>query len=478
MKNIYLILVFLFSVIFTSGQDWKPLKNGYKYNYLENSSNHVLTLWVDSVSVNKQGDSVYYLNRVIKKCDTCTKENQQSYYLNNQPQFLQRKYTMKDDQMIFMNPDTFGLITKFKPESSWLWQETDSTRAKCLNIEEKMIFGKNDSVAVIELSTRDTIRYSKNHGILSFARDSNHYELIGIEGLEVGLQVPTFFDFFEFDEGDVFHYYHDGFQPEMDPCGLFVEEQYEIISKSQSEEHVSYRIKGFKNKCSPYPPKTFFEKISKSISFQNMPDHPLNKYHGELVYPYLNRQIIADSIVSILMVKYINDTIIKEYGSEGKDIDKCILLYETNKKDVYRTVCHSTDINRLYATFKENVGLTNYELGLFEYRESKQLVGYNIDGKAQGNLAPLHLMDINDDIHKNEIHVFPQPCKDYLRIKFLSRKNSINVGIYDIIGKQCKSIYAEDNKEIRIDMNDCKKGIYLLTIYTEERIILKKILKQ
>ena len=97
-------------------QNYKPLVIGNKYNYIQGNNDIITTtIWIDSIKLSG-GDSVYYLNRIITNCDSCSRiaDSYPSYEicdtciaLQNQPQFLQRM-----------------IITD--PHGTWNFKDTDT----------------------------------------------------------------------------------------------------------------------------------------------------------------------------------------------------------------------------------------------------------------------------------------------------------------------------------------------------------------
>ncbi len=82
--------------------------------------------------------------------------------------------------------------------------------------------------------------------------------------------------------------------------------------------------------------------------------------------------------------------------------------------------------------------------------------------------------NVNIDKFSEEIHIYPNPTSNFLKIETEMNINSIN--IYNITGQ---IIYSEQqiiNNNSEIDVSNYTKGIYLLKIETKNNIITEKII--
>jgi hypothetical protein len=85
MKNTFYPILLLFVLNSLTAQDWAPVRMGERYNFQQSPADVITqTLWADSVKV-VNGDSVWYMNRTVRRCDTCTLFME---YYGNQPFFL------------------------------------------------------------------------------------------------------------------------------------------------------------------------------------------------------------------------------------------------------------------------------------------------------------------------------------------------------------------------------------------------------
>lgn len=118
----------------------------------------------------------------------------------------------------------------------------------------------------------------------------------------------------------------------------------------------------------------------------------------------------------------------------------------------------------------EGIGLDRIGLGdTFEYGclnnppwEYIELIGMN---------QPLGI----DDISLNNITLFPNPVLDVLSIQSYDQLNIKNITVYDILGKV---LLIEENNFKQIDLSMINSGILLVMIETDNRYVIKKIIKK
>jgi hypothetical protein len=85
-----------------------------------------------------------------------------------------------------------------------------------------------------------------------------------------------------------------------------------------------------------------------------------------------------------------------------------------------------------------------------------------------------------DSVKLNGLDLYPNPAVDDYTILSLKLENSqtINVSIYDLAGKKLVDLreIKPNKNELRIDTNNLKSGIYLISIESEGEKIVKKLL--
>ena len=86
--------------------------------------------------------------------------------------------------------------------------------------------------------------------------------------------------------------------------------------------------------------------------------------------------------------------------------------------------------------------------------------------------------DLNAGLNEltNEFQIYPNPVTNKLTLK---TENKIEkVSIIDITGKIIKEISNFTSNSIEINTSELNQGIYYLSIYTGEEVILRKFVKE
>ena len=209
MKHTLLFLLLLSTTAAAFAQDWAPVRAGEKYNFRKDSSDVIThTLWVDSVTA-IGGDSVFLMNTTFGRCEGCGPDTNEVYFRAQSPHFLQKSIT-KLAHAHYQLADT-GLmdIQAFQPVgASWMFEPSLGVTATVQSESDSMFWGSvADSVKTLVLSDGGRIVLSKHHGILLWDRPDVRYRLTGLqEGRVLGEQVPMFWDFYDYEVGDVFQY--------------------------------------------------------------------------------------------------------------------------------------------------------------------------------------------------------------------------------------------------------------------------------
>lgn len=289
MKRLMIVgSIWLSSLGSLSAQGWAPITLSDTFNYQADTASHIThTLWVDSVLV-INGDSVFFLNRIVAPCDTCSVPHY-DYRLMNQPQFLQRKMTQHaDGKYVFEDTLDFTLLPNAGLHDSWLFDTTHSTLAAVTGLTELSVLGTVDSAKIIELSTGNTIVLSKNHGILRFpGNDGCKYQLVGIESRNLGERVPTFRDFFDFQVGDVLEYFIDNCHWGVNARYLSVE-KHEILDRIVHGDTLIYETRLHLLGWRGYPFSShYFDSgsviIPASLTFIDSANHITNQYPNQVL---------------------------------------------------------------------------------------------------------------------------------------------------------------------------------------------------
>jgi hypothetical protein len=114
------------------------------------------------------------------------------------------------------------------------------------------------------------------------------------------------------------------------------------------------------------------------------------------------------------------------------------------------------------------------------FRVAKYATDYQgFNGK---DLTPGNPLELNPDLSQctilgiadnnlNNMSLFPNPVNDVL---FINSSNTIDrIEIYDLLGKLVKTSYTQD----QIDLRHLESGVYIVKLYNDNHITVKKIIK-
>ncbi len=199
-----LLTIFLCTGIISSAQNWALINPDYKYNYNNDGTdtirNQIVVTHIDTLGV----DSFRYeLNRVALVCDTCGSGNYSVFIRLDEPQFLGGQVTRSQGIWHLQNGVSYVLIPEAADGTTWLMDTVNSVWATMGPTLVGTPFDALEDRRAIQLSTGDSIVIGRDHGILSWP---SGYQLIGINGLDVGTTIPEFADFFPYTTGDVIQY--------------------------------------------------------------------------------------------------------------------------------------------------------------------------------------------------------------------------------------------------------------------------------
>lgn len=185
-------------------QNWALINPDYKYNYSNDGtdtiSNQVFVTHVDTLGV----DSFRYeLNRIALVCDTCGSGDYSVFIRLDEPQFLGGQVTRSQGIWHLQNGVSYVLIPEAADGTTWLMDTVNGVWAAMGQTLVGTPFDPLEERRAIQLSTGDSIVIGRNHGIL---RWPSGYQLIGINGPDVGRTTPAFADFFPYATGDVIQY--------------------------------------------------------------------------------------------------------------------------------------------------------------------------------------------------------------------------------------------------------------------------------
>jgi hypothetical protein len=448
-------------------QQWRPLVTGDKFNFRVDTAGFISNvLFIDSTKY-LNGDSVFYLNRVVAKCTGCPEPG---YYLCNQPQFLGREMHRKPNgDYIFFSPGESLLKPLAALSESWIYDTAANITAQVTAIGAELVLGEPDSVKTVSLSNGRVIRLSKGHGITLFPVNGENlaYLLEGIDGRGLGVHLPGYKDIYNYNVGDVFQYRFEFMSYAMGDGGGGLLKQ-RILSKDSSSagytyEVESYRISwyesviGFHGDSSHYYEVGTIEMVDSASNFCNF-------YPGQLIVDPLGPGTVGDH-ASLMVIRQDTGMAVSRYVGPAE----CPLFYRSS----------SDTLAPLYIVFymnKYTTGLGNVvnDVSIFESSDQTILIGYVKNGDTTGVIYPDELILEKVPGYQQEqwLRIFPNPAKETVFLECQDgRAFSGHVELYTSVGRLVRSFdFSGSQAKAGIKISGLSAGLYFLVAKNDGKI--------
>ncbi len=484
MKRLMLVgSIWLISVGSVSAQNWAPVTLSDTFNYQADTASYIThTLWVDSVQV-INGDSVFFLNRVVSACDTCAFSSYRMY-LANQPQFLQRRIE-KDTNGVYTFEDTlhFSIRSNANLHETWLFDSLRNLSAEVVSMTEVPVFTTVDSVKTILLSNGDSIVLSKQHGLLSFTgNNSVRYTLSGIENRSIGEEIPRFGDFFDFHTGDVLEYRHTNCSFSSDIRCDYLHEKLTILSKASQGDTLHFealRLAEAEGSGSfGEPLYQIYGRDTVLLTFIDSASHICNQYSNqriELSYPFMGPGPFWSRL---RFKKKQTQRFIKARGYHYSD-SPLQLASAFQYPGVSPDLMMSAGFNT-YREYETGLGETIYNESIFEYVDEKILTGAIKNGDTIGVITPdaqLMVGLADEPLLITQARVLPNPNQGQFQVRFSAPTQQTLT--FQIMGMDGRIVQqgelAAGIRETLFELNHAPAGIYVLNLGNGTKRVSYKI---
>ncbi len=457
-----------FACLNSYSQNWLPVNPSYKYNYSPNGNGYdsTVTIHVDSTGVSGF-DSIYYLNRIVVQISY-------NEVVINMPQFLQRTMIKKNNgDIIFLDTSSFLIKPFSSVGDNWMFDIAHNVTAQLMSVEYISVLGNNDSVKIIVLSSSDTILLSQDYGLIQFSTsylNPEKYKLVGVEGPNVGLQLPSFNDIYNFNVGDIFEYVETFSQSTQTVYSTFQEwwdYKFTIQSKTISLDTISYGISVLEKATLwtvyGYPYNIVYSNYSSTLRFIN---HQL---------PYLYYYNHEQESNCQKMYLY-NDTIFIENG-KGFIGEYCPGPYTSD------TIGITPEYNHHSEKYATNRGLIDSYTITWSPPNSvsydSALVGCKLNGITYGTLNSDSYMtgEENISLPTNDFYVFPNPTTNNITIHQSINAINSNLTITDVYGRETYKVNLLNN-DSKIDISKWSVGVYFYKIINDHETVQGKFIKE
>ncbi len=480
MKQIYLFLLSLVAFA-ASSQNWAPINATERFCYSNDNDLEIINnvLWVDSI---KQMDDhmIYYFNKIVAFCDTCSNPN---YMMLNQPQFL-LEYAKVFENGIWefeSSAEQFKILTNAQLNDEWVFDEVNGLSAQVSSLQQMEVLGEMDSIKIITLSSQESIIMTKNHGILQWFSPWNS-QLIGIEGRDLGVIVPTFRNMYQnWSAGDVICYsYTNSLYDEMVNTDSHMY-KFTVIGVEKNADSIvistSFLHRYTYNNYGP-----IFNQGEQDLVFY--PDAATEAYPNEIFYdPKAFPNNLPGGEDTLIMqlthhewggVKKQSRFVPAVYFFDSTSIfikaDNPALLAPLEEENYYSLNWYNSPEYSANFTFYESL------LFGFEWDYEYELVGLIDNGDTLGTIFPDEiLMGTRELTAQTDWFIYPNPANDFIQIKGLLPNQEIQITIIDINGNVLLSKIT--NAAEPIDLSLLSSGIYQLLIEREQTTETKKLIK-
>lgn len=479
MKKLSLILIVLLTTISVKSQNGYQTVYSNRTAYFQGEYNLVETLKIDSCKF--INDSILFPSRTLQLIgDEC--------YDPFGGGWAGKKIIINDEWNYFFNDenDTVKIKTNAVLNETWnLFLKPDITiTATVTNLDTITVLGVIDSVKTITLHVYDntmkpqphelegsTIEISKHFGLtktLNFTHFptvkfrpayyvTKNLDLIGITNPELGQQNIKWFDVFDFQEGDEFHYVNSSNSLMLG--GSAHEKKYikRIIKRENFEdsirytEHIESLLKYKQNTSSDYI-TTYDNQQVTNIVYKN------TEFDHEPGIPVFQN----DSSMLVVYPSFSNNSSPEMYFKEND----C-----WHRSNVIDDACN-------YTTYAKGRGLVASSSGCWEWQsyDNTQQLYYKKNSLTWG--TPLLLTDINDLSELPEIKVYPNPIADKIYVCMNDFSRSYSFELLDPKGETIKKTELNTNSNI-ISLENLNSGIYFYRLTMDNKQIKSgKIIKE
>jgi len=478
--RINLTILLLISISATA-QNWQPINKNEKFNYYRfEFSDEVINkvIWVDSISLDNNNDTIFHLNRIVGLCD-----NKEDVWCINQAHFLKKEMLKTNEgAYFFYNPGSFVLYPHKPLGETWLFDTLNNFTAEVTVSATEVIFGTTDSVKTIEISDGSYYKLSKSFGLLEYYKDGTMpYELTGINGRNLGTYVPEVSGVYDYQVGDVFQWYtitHTHI-PNYDPWGFPCLTKRTILTKEVYGDSVVYQTEEI-GVCwkiasigAPYDSSFFF--YYDTISFSNADDGVISAMPYQAVYT--DEIGNDDDLNYVCFARIMEDNqghLVKTFGdADGQyPIDYYYNYYQNDTLlepyiEGWRKVT-------------ETLGL-EYSWFILEVGGDRELLGYVRNGDTTGLIYPDDIFWVGNNeksIKEFNWQIAPNPACGYTDIII---ERDFNKDLYiRLCNANGELIHTDrikaNNNTLRLYLNGLNKGIYLLSLEGEGIKEIKKLI--
>jgi hypothetical protein len=456
------IFVVLASLHLMKAQSWQPLTLHEKFNYSINGANLVThSIWVDSCKV-INGDSVFYLNRIVTACDTCSDPY---YKLCNQATYLNKEMVKKPGGAFwFRYPGSYVIQSLAAVGQTWLYDTLNNIQAQVSQKTFEPVFGINDSVKRIHLTNGTNLYLSKSFGLIRFPYNNLEYNLEGIEGRNLGQKVPDFSDIYNFNVGDVFQYHSKNMSYAM---GGGYESLYKRIVTSKDSATGVYWYEETHISCGWYVSLIGLHGDSShyydtyTLNLIDSANHVTNLHPDQIFENPIDPNIVGP-VTSYLHVLVDDEQLYTKYIGSSQPYVGVYVHGTAQTPPLPYELLIPGPVDQYMETYKPGLGRVFFYLWIFEGTELDELIGYVKNGDTVGIIYPDEtlLMGMKNRTGGNHLTIYPNPASGFITVKEIHPSKDLEFEISDLTGQ----IIKKDVYTGGINVSQLANGLYILKI--------------
>ncbi len=457
----FLATVFVLGTCIAQAQNWALLNPAYRYNYSNDGtdtiSNQIRVMDVDTLGV----DSFRYeLNDLAVPCSDCIDDCTINLHV---PQFLMRSCLVNNGTWSFFDSTEYRINAFAIIGEQWIFDVGNETSGSVVNISEEPLFGTTDSVRTMTTELNDTVRWSRNFGIIQWSlHNGPSYNAIGVHGPDIGNLIPSFNEFFRYQPGDVVQFENSY-------------REHAHYSATQTRFHITQRIENpgqliFNGYA--YSKHTHINAPSTYSTDDNMTWVANEVPGGAAIHSYPGS--VVDSLADFLGIGNIG-LIVKHhidaggyYRIESIPFDHTISMGSTSLFSSFDTGQVGCDP----VAFKYGMLIVDTQLGLRSFQRGKTPIEYWVFATIGAVIAGDTIGTVLDDRYfhipeepqvpeQDPQSIFPNPVYGAFVVPGAGANTLIE--IYDIDGREVRSILLQA-ENTPVEVWDLAHGTYLVVV--------------
>jgi hypothetical protein len=511
-----LLFSFLFSLSgMLSAQRWTPVMLNDTFHYrLDGDTELTGSFFPVSYSANA-GDTSFAFNETScvncltftggPACDSC-------YGLQHLPAVVAGHSLLKTNSGVctFIGNDTRVLNTLAEVGDSWTFSPLPLVTAQVVSKTAATVFGQPDSLKTAILSTGDSLVWSAEHGIIQWPAafsSGQYYRIEGIENRNLGYQLLTVFDYYDFQVGDVFQYYGFSFEPGSGQL-ITAWSKYTVLQRQNYSDSIVYTYEVYHSSRSQQAtqmtiPPTYSNTYNPGFInvITNCESHHLNQPNHSLIEPrifnsysyYPQRYWGCGDTMSgggVNEWQYFHDSLNNPgafFGAYSIYSGPVAWFPLSSASDTLygiepfsqNTPQWPTFNMAIYARYVNGLGLieANWDQ-LFEYSRYEWLMGYIKNGDTTGTVYPDTYFNLSTPENQLlSVRCFPNPANESLRIELAETSGAAQLELINLQGEILQRV-SITQLATTISTSELAAGMYLLRVQTADGVSVQRVVIQ